>query len=620
MARIPIDIKSGSLASVAPNETIVGIDLGTTHSLIAYLDAQTRKPVCLAEHGQRTLVPSIVYFTDEGAIQVGDPARLHLIDAPERTIYSVKRLMGKSFREVQPLESYFGYRLSAQEGSELVRIRVGDRYYTPIELSAFILQELKSRAERILNRPVRKAVITVPAYFNDAQRQATRDAGKLAGLEVLRIINEPTAAALAYGLDKNPDDEIIAVYDLGGGTFDISLLRISNGIFEVLATHGDTFLGGDDFDRALVDFWLSRSADKQEYHNNRRLMQELRLKAEEVKIFLSSHEHYQGSFHGLDLTVSRADFEQETRHLIERTLHGVQLALRDAGLKPNQIHHVVLVGGATRMPMVKKAVTDFFGRLPHDQLNPDEVVALGAAIQADVLAGNQKDILLLDVTPLSLGIETLGELMDVLIPRNSRIPTAASRIYTTSRDGQTQLRISVYQGERDLVKDNRKLAEFILKNIPPMPAGLPKVEITFTLNADGILQVRARELRSGMEQAIEVKPQYGLTSEQIEQMLADSLAHAREDLAQRTLRETITEAQQLITSTEKFLVAAKDLLSEQEIQTITHMVKQLRSALDDSDADRIRILMQELNEYASPFAEQLMNQTLKAALEIKKTP
>lgn len=615
MARIPIDLRTASLAR---QEVIVGIDLGTTHSLIAYMDPDTRRPVCLSETGQRTLVPSIVHIADNGEIQVGDLARQHLVTEPEQTIYSVKRLMGKSFREVQPLESYYGYHLFHQEGNELVRIRVGERFFTPIELSAFVLQELKARAERILKQPVRKAVITVPAYFNDAQRQATRDAGRLAGLDVLRIINEPTAAALAYGLDKNPDDEIIAVYDLGGGTFDISLLRISNGIFEVLATNGDTFLGGDDFDRALVDLILEQNNKKAAYHGNRQRMQALRLKAEEVKIHLTDHEHYEGTFDDLTISVSRQDFEHHTRHLIDRTLVCVRHALRDARLSPDQVHHVVLVGGATRMPVVKQAVASFFNRKPHDELNPDEVVAQGAAIQADVLAGNQKDILLLDVTPLSLGIETLGELMDVLIPRNSRIPTAASRQYTTSRDGQTQLRIAVYQGERDLVKDNRKLAEFILKNIPAMPAGLPKVEITFTLNADGILVVRARELRSGTEQSVEVKPQYGLTEQQIEQMLADSLAHARDDLAQRTLRQAITEARQLVAATRKLLKAGENLLPPDVASRISALAHQLQQATENGNADQIRSLMQQLNEQASPFAEQIMNQALKTALETRK--
>ncbi|MCS6917776.1 MAG: Fe-S protein assembly chaperone HscA [Chitinophagales bacterium] len=615
MAKIPIDLRNATLAQ---QDVIVGIDLGTTHSLIAYMDPATRRPVCLSEAGQRTLVPSIVYFHSDGSILVGDAARSHLATEPEQTIYSVKRLMGKSFNEMLPLQQYFGYRLAHQEGNELVRIRVGDRHYTPIELSALILQELKARAERLLNRPVRKAVITVPAYFNDAQRQATRDAGRLAGLDVLRIINEPTSAALAYGLDRKPEDELIAVYDLGGGTFDISLLRIGKGIFEVLATHGDTFLGGDDFDRAVVDLWLQRHRQQERIRSDRSLMQSLRLKAEEAKIHLTQHDRYEGRFEDLSLHISREELEQQTRPLIDRTLASVQQALRDAGLKPQDIHHVVLVGGATRMPAVKAAVAAFFNRKPYDELNPDEVVALGAAIQADVLAGNQKEVLLLDVTPLSLGIETLGGLMDVLIPRNSRIPTAASRLYTTSRDGQTQLRISVFQGERDLVKDNRKLAEFILSNIPAMPAGLPKVEITFTLNADGILQVRARELRSNTEQSIEVKPQYGLTDQQIEQMLADSLMHAREDMAQRTLLEAATEARQLVAATEKFIKAAATLLSEQEKDSLISLNNQLAEAANSGDADRIRTLMHQLNEYAAPYAEKLMNQTLKAALETKK--
>jgi molecular chaperone HscA len=382
-------------------------------------------------------------------------------------------------------------------------------------------------------------VITVPAYFNDAQRQATRDAGKLAGLEVLRIINEPTAASLAYGIGiETTGDRIIAVYDLGGGTFDISILKIypdaTGGIFEVLATNGDTFLGGDDFDRAIVDFWLEKNnITNESLEKDKSFSQSLRLQAEEAKIHLSSHEKYIGSHESMNCEITRQEFESITKHLVDKTINSAKFALKDSGLHKKDIDHVVMVGGATRIPLVRQAVSSFFGKPVYDKLNPDEVVALGAAIQANVLAGNRKDILLVDVTPLSLGIETIGDLMDVIIPRNSKIPTSASRQYTTSVDGQKNLKIAVYQGERDIVGDNRKLAEFILSGIPAMPAGFPKIEISFILNADGILKVKAKELRSGLEQSIDIKPQYGLTDDEVEKMLLESITHANEDMQTR---------------------------------------------------------------------------------------
>ncbi len=612
MGRIPINLKEATLAS---REYIVGIDLGTTHSLIAYMDPDSGKPVCLAEEGQRTLVPSIVYIDSDGSYIVGDAARPYLITHPERTVYSVKRLMGKSFRDVGPHHTYFGYRLLEEDSDSLVRIKIGDRLFTPIELSAFILAELKRRAERILRQPVRKAVITVPAYFNDAQRQATRDAGRLAGWEVLRIVNEPTAASLAYGLDRLQEAEkIIAVYDLGGGTFDISILRLVNGVFEVLATHGDTYLGGDDFDRALVEYWLQKSDRAEAIRSDRMRLQQLRMQAEEAKKYLSSAEMYQGTFEDLDCSIARTAFEELCAPLVQRTLQSVHQALKDAKLPPNRVDHVLLVGGATRMPMIKKAVRDLFGQPPYDALDPDEVVALGAAVQADVLAGRQKEVLLLDVTPLSLGIETMGELMDVLIPRNTPIPTSAARQYTTSVDGQTKMKIAVYQGERDVVHHNRKLAEFILTGIPPMPAGLPKVEVRFVINADGILRVTACELRSGVEQAVEVKPQYGLSAEQIEMMLRESLTHAQEDMAERSLRDAITEARQLIRSSEKFLHMADALFREADRQQLQKLLQQLRDALTSKDPQLIHARMQALNECAAPFARQWMEQTIKQAV------
>jgi molecular chaperone HscA len=478
---------------------------------------------------------------------VGDEAREKLVTDPANTIYSVKRLMGKSYKDIKQVEQYFGYQVIDEDTDSLVKIRVKDKFFTPIELSAEILKTLKRRIEAELGETISKAVITVPAYFNDAQRQATRDAGKLAGLDVLRIVNEPTAASLAYGIGLHPDDnEVAAVYDLGGGTFDISILQIHNGIFEVLSTHGDTFLGGDDFDRAIVDFWLQQQATGQISSS-----QSLRLLAEQAKKHLSQHESYENILDGVTYAISLAQFEALAQPLVDRTLASCRRALTDAKLKPEQIEKVILVGGATRVPLVKKAVSEFFGREVFDKLNPDEIVALGAAIQADILAGNQKDLLLLDITPLSLGIETMGGLMDVIIPRNTKVPAKVGRRYTTSIDGQRNLKVAVYQGERDLVEHNRKLGELILKGIPPMPAGLPKIEIHFIINADGILQVKAQELRSNVEQSIDVQPQYGISEEEMGRMLLESIRHAQEDMARRALLEARNEANNIILSADK---------------------------------------------------------------------
>jgi molecular chaperone HscA len=616
VGKIAINIATGSLQQ---QEMIVGIDLGTTNSLVAIIHPESRQPVVLKEHDGNALVPSVIHFNETGQISVGEEAKHYLVTEPQNTIFSVKRLMGKSYNDIKERSSFFSYKVIDDSTESLVKIQVGEKFYSPVELSSYILSELKKRAEHILKTPVTKAVITVPAYFNDAQRQATRDAGKLAGLDVLRIVNEPTAASLAYGLGmKNDETKTVAVYDLGGGTFDISILRISNGIFEVLSTNGDTYLGGDDFDHAIVQHWVKELGLKDdELLLHKSLAQELRLKAEEAKKFLSNNKIYKGEIAGAAVDLSLEEFIKIAEPLVEKTIQCCKHALADAAMSAKEIDEVVMVGGSTRIPLVKETVSDFFGRKVHDDLNPDEVVALGAAVQADILAGNNKDFLLLDITPLSLGIETMGGLMDVLIPRNSKIPSKAGRQYTTQKDGQTGMRISVFQGERDLVKDNRKLAEFSLSGIPAMPAGLPKVEVSFLINADGILSVKAKELRSGVEQSIEIKPQYGLTDAEVEKMLMDSIKHASEDIQVRALVEARTEAEQLIGTTEKFLEKNKELLSEEEIKITKGAIQDLRAATSGENKDLIHKKTEALNEISRPYAERVMDLAISKAMSGK---
>jgi molecular chaperone HscA len=617
MAKIGINIATGSLQK---DEMIVGIDLGTTNSLVAIIHPETRKPVALKEHDGSSLVPSIIYFSPDGQVKVGEAAIPFLLSDPKRTIFSAKRLMGKRYDDLRQHAAFYTYKVIDSDADGMVKVQVDDKFYSPVELSSLILKELKLRAEHILKTNVSKAVITVPAYFNDAQRQATRDAGKLAGLDVLRIINEPTAASLAYGLDQQggQSEPLVAVYDLGGGTFDISILRISDGVFEVLSTNGDTYLGGDDIDRSILNYWAKQLGwDEADHTADPERWQQLRLKAELAKKQLSDSSNWEDKIGELVLSLTRENLEALTRPLLEKTLVSCAAALKDAGIKKSDLQSVVMVGGSTRMPMIREAVSEFFGLEVNTSVHPDEVVALGAAIQADILAGNNRKLLLLDITPLSLGIETAGGLMDVLIPRNSKIPSAAARQYTTQIDGQSGMRISVFQGERDLVKDNRKLAEFNLVGIPGMPAGMPKVEVSFLINADGILTVSAKELRSGVQQNIQVVPREGLTDEDLEKMLMEAISHAKEDIALRALTEAQTEAEQLLKTTERFLQKHLNALTQEELLETANAMQALQLSLSMEDKNLIQTKIEALNEVSKPYAERIMDEAVGAAMKGK---
>ncbi len=593
---------------------VVGIDLGTTNSLVAYV--KDGVPVVIRDRSGDGLVPSVVSAAEDGTIYVGREAQRRLLTDPSRTVYSVKRFMGKGLDDVKGEASLLPFRVGG-DASGVVRIGLGSREFTPPEISAFILRELKHRAEAFfaeqgeIDNEVDRAVITVPAYFNDAQRTATRDAGRIAGLDVMRIINEPTAASLAYGLDKRHTG-LIAVYDLGGGTFDISILRVEDGVFQVLSTGGDTHLGGDDIDLLLMHKVLAEVGWSQTPER----IQAIRKAAIQAKWDLSERD--ETLLNGKPFT--RAAFEALIQPIVDRTLAPCRQALADAGLDASQIDEVVLVGGSTRIPMVRRLVGELFGRTPHSELNPDEVVALGAAVQADILATGNREMLLLDVTPLSLGIETMGGVMSKIIMRNSTIPATGSEMFTTAVDNQTAVDIHVLQGERELVADNRSLARFRLRGIPPMPAGLARVQVQFQIDANGILSVTARELRTDIEQTIEVKPSYGLTDDEVERMLLDSFEHAEADFAARLLIEERNEAESVIQATEKtmrapeFPTIAKTDLAPGERERIEAALADLKAVLGQDNRDVIHEKTHALNEATKHLAEVAMNRSVQAAL------
>jgi molecular chaperone DnaK len=607
-------------------DRIVGIDLGTTNSLVAFMQGDS--PVVIPGEDGSNLVPSVVALDASGQIIVGNAARKYLIETPTYAAYSIKRLMGRGVDDVQDELRLFPFRLADDLLSgEVLRIKLGERTYTPPEISAFVLRQLKRNAERYFGAPVEKAVITVPAYFNDAQRQATKDAGRIAGLEVLRLVNEPTAASLAYGLDKKKNG-IVAVYDFGGGTFDISILKLHDGIFEVVSTNGDTHLGGDDIDNLLITIALDdiRGDMGLDLGRSGEAVQTIRKAVIDAKIALSSQSSIKldidlpgGKRYQREIT--REQFEQLVQPILDRTIDPCKQALKDANLKPGQIDEVVLVGGSTRIPKVRQLVQDLFQRPPHTGLNPDEVVALGAAVQANILGGGSEateNMLLLDVTPLSLGIEVAGGVTDKIILRNSTIPASATQFYTTQVEGQTNVAIHILQGERELARDCRSLARFDLKGVPPMPAGMPRIEVKFLIDANGILHVSAREQRSGKEAEIEVQPSYGLTDEQVESMILDSFDYAEEDFRQRQVIEARNEAETIQAALEKGRrnPAWQQLTSDQHKQ-IDKLEKALNAVKAGEDYQAIRKAIDALNQGTMRLAELMMDTAVTAALRGK---
>ncbi|MBM3776651.1 MAG: Fe-S protein assembly chaperone HscA [Acidimicrobiia bacterium] len=606
---------------------VVGIDLGTTNSLVACV--RDGVPVVIRDSRGDALVPSVVSFAEDGTVYVGREAQRRLLTETGRTVYSVKRFMGRGVDDVVDEARRLPFRVSGEPGG-VIRIGVGDREMTPPEISALVLRELKHRAEAFFREAgefdfeVDRAVITVPAYFNDAQRTATRDAGRLAGLEVLRIINEPTAASLAYGLEAS-NRGTIAVYDLGGGTFDISILKVEDGVFQVLATNGDTRLGGDDLDAVLIEQVIGEACGGSAPPPD--AVQAIRKAVIQAKQDLSEQDRTEivveptpGMPGGYRATLTRERFEGLIRPLVERTLGPCRQALADAGVAAREIDEVVLVGGSTRVPLVRRAVEDLFGRRPHAELNPDEVVAIGAAVQADILVSGRREMLLLDVTPLSLGIETMGGVVSKLVLRNSTIPATGREMFTTGVDNQTAVDVHVLQGERELAADCRSLARFRLRGIPPMPAGLPRIEVAFQIDANGILSASARELRTGVEQTIDVKPSYGMTDEQVEQMLLDSFEHAEADFDARMLIDARNDAETVAQATEKALrrpdfddVVAGELAAG-ELERIREALKALKAVLRGSDRDEILKQTSALNDATQHLAEVVMNRTVRAAL------
>jgi Fe-S protein assembly chaperone HscA len=612
-------------------DRIVGIDLGTTNSLVAFMQGES--PVVIPGDDGLNLVPSVVALDENNQPVIVNAARKYLTETPERAVYSIKRLMGRGVDDIQEELKFFPFRLAEDlQPGEVLRIRLGEKKlgektFTPPEISALILRQLKRNAERFFGAPVTKAVITVPAYFNDAQRQATKDAGRIAGLEVLRLVNEPTAASLAYGLDKKQNG-IVAVYDLGGGTFDISILKLHDGIFEVIATNGDTHLGGDDIDNLLITIALDDTLGDLglDLRRNGEAVQAIRKAVIEAKIALSSQplvkldvELPGGKRYLREIT--REQFEQLIQPIIDRTVGPCKQALKDANLKPEQIDEVVLVGGSTRIPKVRALVKDLFRREPHTGLNPDEVVALGAAVQANILGGGSdatENMLLLDVTPLSLGIEVAGGVTDKIILRNSTIPASATQFYTTQVDGQANVAIHVLQGERELAKDCRSLARFDLKGIPPMAAGIARVEVKFLIDANGILNVSAREQRSGKEAEIQVQPSYGLTDEQVEGMILDSFDSAEEDFRQRQVIEARNEAATILAALDKGKKSpAWGHLTTDEKKKIARMEKALIAVKAEEDYQAIRKAIDALNQGTTRLAELMMDSAVSTVLKGK---
>lgn len=593
-------------------EIIVGIDLGTTNSLVAF--PTPGGPVLVRDPAGNALVPSVIAFAD-GAVSVGSQAKTQAVLNPRTTVFSVKRLMGRGLEDLREDLRFLPYHI-VEGDHQTVRVEVEGAMRTPEELSAVILNEVRRRAEQALGRPIRQAVITVPAYFDDAQRQATRDAGRIAGLDVKRIVNEPTAAALAYGLDRK-ENATIAVYDFGGGTFDISILRVEAGVFQVLSTHGDTHLGGDDLDRELID--LITGGIRRQFGESLEFppatRQALRAFAEATKVRLSSEtsatvEIDLGEGHAYRRTITREEFDGRIARWVDRTLDACRRAVADAKLQPGDVDEVVMVGGCTRIPLVQRAVGALFGREPYTAINPDEVVALGAAVQAGILVGEQREMLLLDVTPLSLGIETLGGAVGKIIMRNSTVPCRASEVFTTSLDGQTAVDIHVLQGERELVRDCRSLGRFKLTGVPPMPAGLPRIRVTFLIDANGILHVSAVEERSGQQASVQITPSHGLTKDEVDRMVHESWAHARDDMAAHRLIDERNEARRVLEAIDKALANVPDALDERHRARLDEAVAELRQRMEGDDPDALWKAMQRANAAAMPLTQAQFDQVL----------